>query len=188
MNPVSRSEILDFATYGDTRPATKLEMQTVKGPRRVHLGEHLTFLFENHETIRHQVQEMVFIERLVREADIQHEIDTYNEILGGAGELGCTLLIEIESAEERAVLLKQWLGLPEHCYLVLPDGSRVRASHDARQIGEDRVSSVQFMKFDTRGAIPVSIGCDHPHLSIEAELPAAAREALEQDLAVDRTP
>ena len=31
---------------------------------------------------------MMRAERIVREADIQHELDTYNALLGGDGELG----------------------------------------------------------------------------------------------------
>ncbi len=60
------------------------------------MGPHLTFLFENHDTIRYQVLEMVRTERMVKDADIRHEVDTYNELLGARGELGATLLIELD--------------------------------------------------------------------------------------------
>ena len=39
-------------------------------------------------TVRYQVQEMIRAERMTREEDIRHELETYNELLGGRGELG----------------------------------------------------------------------------------------------------
>src|SRR5262245_56371981 len=95
MKPVERNEIVDYATYEDMRDKFRREVIDVKAPRRIHVGEYITLLFENHTTVRYQIQEMMRAERIVRESDIRHEIDTYNELLGKDGELGCTLLIEI---------------------------------------------------------------------------------------------
>lgn len=185
MKPVNRNEILDFVTYGEQRDEIRAKIMEMKKPRRVHVGEYLTFLFENTNTIRYQVQEMVRVERMVKEADIQHEVDTYNELLGAKGELGCTLLIEIDSEEERNVKLRKWLPLTEHLYLKLEDGTKIRAIYDSRQIGEDRLSSVQYLKFDTKGKTPVAIGSDFSELNIETELNESQFQALDQDLKSD---
>src|SRR5688572_25594388 len=117
MRKVQRSDVLDFKTYNDRRDAYRARILEEKQKRRVHLGEHLTFLFESTDTVLYQVQEMMRLEQTVREAEIQHEIDTYNQLLGEEGELGCTLLIEIDDAAERARKLAAWLGLPEHLYI-----------------------------------------------------------------------
>ena len=114
MRKVTRSEIVDFQTYNDRRDAIRKQVLEIKRPRRVLVGDCLNFLFENTETIRYQVQEMMRAEKIVREKDIQHELDTYNELLGGTRELGCTLLIEIDDPAVRAERLKEWLSLPEH--------------------------------------------------------------------------
>ena len=182
MKPVERAEIIDYVTYQETRDALRESIFAVKAPRRVHIGEYLTVLFENHETMRYQIQEMVRAERMVKEADIQHEIDTYNELLGGEGELGCTLLIEIEDPAVRNEKLAQWWRLPEKTYLLLEDGTRVRATFDERQRGDDRVSSVQYLKFDTGGRVPVAAGVDLSELQAEARLNSEQRRALEEDL------
>ena len=79
----------------------------LKDRRRVRVGDHLTFLFENRETVRYQIQEMLRIERIVETAAIRHELDTYNEQIPAEGELSATLLIEYEStvaAEEDAIV------------------------------------------------------------------------------------
>ncbi|HXK09644.1 MAG TPA: DUF3501 family protein [Vicinamibacteria bacterium] len=184
MKTVRRDEILDFVTYEEHRGDVRGSAMRAKDARRVHVGPHLTFLFENHETIRYQIQEMMRAERMVKEADIRHEIETYNELLGGPGEVGCTLLIELDSPVERADKLVRWLDLPQHLYALRADGGKAYARYDERQVGETRVSSVQYLKFDVGGKAPAAIGCDHPdpELRHEATLTPEQRNALQADL------
>ena len=184
---VQRSEILDYVTYTERRDALRAEAMAAKKLRRYHVGPHLTFLFENDLLVRYQVQEMMRVERIVKEADIQHELETYNEISGGAGQLGCTMMIEIDDIATRNVLLSGWLGLNDTLYLEMPDGTQVKPSFDARQVGDDRLSAVQYLVFDVKGAVPVAIGCDFDHELVNARLEFAPeqRAALEADLTED---
>jgi len=182
MRPIGREEILDYVTYSEKRDETRGEAMKHKDARRIHLGEYLSFLFENRETVRYQIHEMMRIEQIVKESDIQHEIDTYNELIGGPGELGCSLLIEIDDPGERDTRLTAWLGLPEHIYLRLENGKKAYAIFDRRQVGETRLSSVQYLKFDTKGKLPVAVGTDHPELTDEVKLSELQRQALAQDL------
>jgi hypothetical protein len=184
MRKVERGEILDHVTYGERREAIRDEAMRHKDARRVVLADGLlTFLFENPVTVRYQVLEMVRAERIVREADIQHELDTYNELLGGSGELGVTLLIAVVDPVERPARLAALRTLPDHVFAVLEDGARVAARYDARQVGEERLSSVQFLKFDTGGRVPVALRVEHPALAAEGVLAPAQRAALAADLA-----
>lgn len=183
MRRVRRQDLLDWATYADRRATLRAAAMAAKEQRRVHAGDCLTFLFESFETVRYQIQEMMRAEKIVREEDIAHEIETYNELLGGDGELGCTLLIEIEDGSTRATKLREWLELPEHVYVALADGRRVYAAFDERQRGSDRVSSVQYLKFATAGETPFAVGSDLPELAVEASLTADQRAALALDLA-----
>ena len=182
MKKVERSEILDYVTYEEQRDEIRASAMRAKDIRRIHLGENLTFLFENHETIRYQVLEMVRTEKLVKEADIQHEIDTYNELIGGSGEVCATLLIEIADEAERSQKLSDWVGLPDKLYLKLEDGTKAFAQPDIRQNEDEKISSVQFLKFDCGGKTPVAIGSDLESLRVEADLSELQRKALEGDL------
>jgi len=182
MRSAKREEILDYQTYEAQRPQFQSEVFAVKAARRVHVGRCLTFLFENDVTVRYQVQEMMRAERIVKGKDIRHELETYNALLGGAGELGCTLLIEIDDPVERASKLREWLHLPEHIYLLLHEGSRVRPKFDEAQIGADRLSSVQYLKFPVGNAIPRAIGIDLPGIEEETQLTAEQVRALTADL------
>ena len=182
MKQVTRQEILDYVTYEEQRDKLRKKIMKIKNLRRINVGGVLSFLFENTDTVRYQIQEMVRVERIVKETDILHEIKTYNELLGNLGELGCTLLIEIDDSEERQEKLIQWLDLPNHLYLILEDGSRIRASFDERQIGDSRLSSVQYIKFNTGGKTPVAIGSDLPLLKAETAFTAEQQKALSEDL------
>jgi hypothetical protein len=181
MNRVERAEILRLEEYDARRVEIRSRVMGEKRLRRVHVGP-LTFLFENADTVRYQVQEMVRAERLYRDEEIQHELDTYNELLGGPGELGCSLLIELTDPAERDAKLRAWRGLPAHLYARLADGRRVRPRFDARQVGDDRLSSVQYLKFPVGGEAPVALGCDLPELTLETPLGPAQRAALQEDL------
>jgi hypothetical protein len=180
---VERSDIVDFATYEDGRSMTRPPALAAKRARRLHLHENLTLLFENSDTLRYQIHEVMRVERMVREADILHEIATYNAILGAPGELGCVLLIEITDETQRRRFLNEWLGLQERLYVVLDDGSRVFARFDPAQVGQDRISAVHYLQFPVDGRVPVAIGTDFEGLESELTLMPEQVAALTEDLA-----
>ena len=181
MPKVHRSEILDFLTYGEQRDRIRAEAMAAKALRRVHLGEHLTFLFENHTTIRYQILEMVRAEQMVKESLIQHELDTYNAVLGDDGELGCTLLIEISDEAERAILLHRWRDLPGHIFMAFTDGTREAASFDAEQMNDEKLSSVQFLKFAVGSRTPNGLVTDLPELACQIHFSVETKGALMDD-------
>lgn len=183
MKTVRREDLVDYVSYQERRETERPRAMAEKQRRRIHVGPHLTFLFENADTMRYQIQEMMLAERLVREADIRHELETYNEVLGGPGELGATLLIEIESPAERDEKLRSWLDLPQRIYARLEDGSLIRPSFDPRQVSDGRLSAVHYLKFATSGRVPVSLGCDLPGMAVETPLDPQQRQALAEDLA-----
>jgi hypothetical protein len=185
VKPVVREEVLDHVTYSERREAIRASAMRAKDLRRVHVSPHLTFLFENPETVRYQVLEMVRAEQMVREADIRHELETYNALLGEPGDLGCTLLIEIEDERARPALLRAWRDLPGQVFLKLADGRTIPARWDEFQMDAERLSSVQFLRFPVSGGQPIGIRVTHPALAVEVELSPETRQALAQDLAAE---
>lgn len=147
MQPVDISEIKNIADYELERDAWRPHVLALKERRRIRLGDHLTFLFENRETVRYQIQEMMRIERIVRAQDIAHEVATYNELIPAQGELSASLLIEYETEAERNVKLRELLGLERHLWVEVTGAGRTPAIFDERQIATDRISSVQYVKF-----------------------------------------
>lgn len=188
MRPVEISEILSIADYEKERESIRPHMMALKDRRRIRVGGHLTFLFENRDTVRYQIQEMMRIERLAKPEEIAHEVETYNELIPEQGQLVATLLIEYETPAERDVHLKQLLGLEKHIW-VEAGGERTPALFDDRQIGETRLSSVQYVKFSLTPkqmtAFPqeAKLVIDHPYYHFDYALNAGERAELAPDFA-----
>ncbi|MEZ4454765.1 MAG: DUF3501 family protein, partial [Nannocystaceae bacterium] len=77
--------------------------------------------------------------------------------------------------------------LPRHLYVITEGGAEVRATWDPRQVGDGRLSSVQYLKFPVAGRVPVAVGVDHPELTVRVELRPETRAALAADLAASST-
>lgn len=187
MNPVELSEIKTIADYEIARQMLRPTMMALKDRRRIRAGNHMTFLFENRETVLYQIQEMIRIERTVEPAAIRHEVDTYNELIPFRGELSATLLIEYDSPEERQVALHDLVGLEHHVWIAVADQPPAQARFDTRQISTDRLSSVQYVKFPLtpeqrrRWSQGARVVIDHPKYAAEAALTGEQLEELAHD-------
>lgn len=188
MNPIEISEIKNIADYEIERKTLRPRIIALKDRRRIRVGAHLTFLFENRDTVRYQIQEMMRIERIVEADAIRHEVDTYNELIPFRGQLSATLLIEYDSPEERNVALHNLRGLEEHVWIAVAELHLARARFDTRQISNDRLSAVQYVKFPLtpeqrvawrRG---VRLLIDHPTYQAEAVLSDQQIDELAADL------
>ena len=182
MRPIAVSEIKNLVEYELERETWRPLVMALKERRRIRVGDHLTFLFENRDTVRYQIQEMLRIERIVKPAEVAHEVETYNELIPAAGELSACLLIEYESAEERDIRLRELLGLENHIWL-----AGAQARFDDRQISTDRISAVQYVKFpltpEQAAQFPsgAKLVVDHPHYQAERVLLLAELAELSVD-------
>jgi Protein of unknown function (DUF3501) len=197
MKPVDRGEVLGLADYEMVRERFRARVVAEKRGRRVALGDKASVLFENRDTVLLQIQEMLRTERITRPAAIQHEIDTYNELLPGDGELSCTLMIEIADAAEREAFLRAANGLERHVWLVAGE-LRVGARASDRFTGDSpgRTTAVHYLKFplptdlaaalrkapgDPRELPSLHLEVDHPAYLARAPLPAGLVVALGED-------
>jgi len=189
MQPVALEEIKNIAEYELERENWRPHVLSVKDRRRIRVGDHMTFLFENRDTVRYQVQEMMRIERIVRQHDIEHELHTYNELIPKPNGLGASLLIEYETPELRAVWLRKLLGLENHVWIAVGDTPPVKASFDTRQIATDRISSVQYVSFQftpdqvKKFAAGAKVVVDHPDYTAETVLTRVQLNELASDFA-----
>ncbi|MFM2153995.1 MAG: hypothetical protein RL199_2430 [Pseudomonadota bacterium] len=192
MQPVQRSEILDLAAYEALRDGVRAEVLSLKAARRVGLGGHMTLLFENRDTVRYQVQEMLRVERLVAEREILHELATYNELVPGDGELSATLLLEYPDEVQRDRQLRALVGLEQALSLRVGGLPPVPAMFDTRQVSTERISSVHYVRWALPGPHRAAfksaglggdarIVVDHPSYRAEAVLLPAQVMALAQD-------
>ncbi len=193
MKPVTLKEIIPYEQYEILRPRLRPLIIAEKERRRLAVGEHLTLLFENGQTVWYQVEEMVRSERIRDEDAIRHEIDTYNELLPRPGELTATMLIEYSDDAQRDYALRALVGLERHFWVRIGD-RREPARFDTRQIATDRVSAVQFVRFPLGGldqdeflkfsaAGKIAIEADHPELTARGPITGPIAKALAGDLA-----
>ena len=104
-------DIADVRAYERERDTFRPHVIELKRRRRVHLGTVVTFVFENRDTIRFQIQEMARVEKLISDADIQVELDTYNPMVPDPGQVCATMFIELTSDDQ----MREWLPkLVEH--------------------------------------------------------------------------
>jgi hypothetical protein len=188
------SDILDIARYESVRPDYRQRVIEHKAARRVEVGESVSLTFEDRETVRYQIQEMARVERLVDPRRIAHEIEVYAELLPTERELAATLFIQIPEMDRIRDELDRLLGIDECVVLEIGDGggsSSVRAVFDERQLEEDRISAVHYLRFPLSaaqrerllGGAPARIVIDHPAYHHSAELSPETRASLCRDLA-----
>jgi hypothetical protein len=188
MAAIRPSEILDLGDYERARPELRARAMAARAARRVSIGPAATIVFENRETVRYQIQEMLRAERIVGSAEIAHEIETYSELLPGPGELSATLMLEFPDAVERPRRLAELVGLERHVVLEV-GAARVPARFDPQQLDPERVSAVQFVRFPLGDALaalrrgaPARLAIDHPCYGHTADLPPAVVAAILSDL------
>ncbi len=197
MKIIDRAEVLGLAEYEQVRERFRSRVIAEKKVRRVQVGPHVTVVFENRDTVLLQIQEMLRTERITRAAAIQHEIDTYNELVPGEAELSCTLMVAIPEKEAREAFLVAAAGLERHVWLESP-GVRVRARSAPRDGAvAERTTAVHYLKFALPGVMlgalrgagreedtltQVELVIDHPACPARAVLPVATLVALGQDL------
>jgi len=200
MRPLALAEIVDIDAYEPLRDAYRARVVAAKRARRMTVGDRVMLLFENRETVRFQVQEMLRVERIRAPEKIQHELDVYNELLPQRGDLSATLMIEITEPGTVRAELDRLLGIDACVFLVLGDTAsavRVRARFDSSQLEADRISAVHYLRFPLSDeatarlrdpAIAAQIAIDHDHYRVASALPHALRASLVADLDSDPAP
>lgn len=197
MRPLAPEEVVPLERYEAQRAHFRDTVIAHKRRRRLPVGEKVSLLFEDRETLRFQVQEMLCVERISDPARVRYELDVYNELMPGERELSATLFVEITDAPSIRPELDRLVGIDEHVFLELGSGAdseRVHAHFDAKQFEDDRISAVQYIRFalseeqarrfqDLRE--PARLHVDHPNYDRRAELRGGLRESLAHGLTAD---
>jgi len=186
-------DIVDMRAYERERDDFRRRIIELKRIRRVAIGPLMSIVFENTETMRWQVQEMARVERMLRDEQIEHEVETYNQLIPDPGELSGTLLLELTSDEQLREWLPKLVGIERHIVFAFPDGTTApgKASDEDEQrlTREETTAAVHFLRFAFTPAQiaafeagPVRLGSDHPAYPHMTELDAAQRASLAADL------
>ncbi len=193
MPAIQRDSLMTLEGYAKARKEFRARVLEHKKARTVHLGDHVTLIFEDELTLRYQIQEMLRIEKAFEEDAIQDELDAYNPMVPDGSNFKATMLIEYEDADERRAALTKLKGIEDRVWIAVQSFAKVFAiaDEDLPRENEVKTSAVHFLRFELshematamkRGA-GLAIGIDHP--AYQAENPAvgaATRDSLAADL------
>jgi hypothetical protein len=191
MRKLTAADIKDLREYERERDAFRAEIIATKKKRRIPLGDLMTIVFENAATMRFQIQEMARAERMLRDEQIAHELDTYNELIPADGELSGTLFIEITDSEALEYWLPRLVGIHEHLQFVVGDTVVPGRAEDVERLTrEETTTTVHYLKFaftpEQQQAFetgPVRLVVDHPEYQADVTLTAEQHEELVGDFA-----
>lgn len=189
---LTRDDFLPPAEYQPVRRERRRRLSEVKRQRQVEIGPIAIIHFENLETVRHQIQEMLYIEK-GGDAQLKEELEAYGPLIPQGTELVATVMFEIDDPVRRDLALRALGGVDQHFFLEIgaervtgrPDGEVERTRDDGK------TSAVHFLRFPMTnaqaaafkaGAAALRVGCDHPGYGHLAVIGEASRAELARDL------
>jgi hypothetical protein len=191
---IKRESLWTLETYAKERAQFRARVMEHKRHRTLHLGPHLTLIFEDELTVRYQIQEMLRSERLFEEEAICAELDAYNPLVPDGSNWKATLMLEYTDPAEREAKLQKLIGIEDRVWVQPQSCSRVYAiaDEDLERENDEKTSSVHFLRFEFAPAIretilrgaQVSAGVDHPGYSATVDtLDPQLADSLRRDLA-----
>jgi len=190
-NILKREDLFSLEEYAEQRSNIRKNVMVVKKNREVNLGEHIRLLFENHQTVQYQIQEMLRIEKIFESTGIQEELDVYNPLIPDGSNLKATMMIEYTDVDERTKALSNLIGIEKSIYFQISNHQNVYAicNEDLERETDEKTSSVHFMRFEFNQAMiadfckgaNVKIGVSHPNYHCEIILEKRVQEELNQD-------
>ncbi len=193
MRKIELKDVLDLTAYEKKRPEIRSRLIKHKDERRIHVGPKVTYLLETYDTMWYQVQEMTRAERIVSEEGITGELNTYNELIPERNQISASMFIEISDVEERKSFLTKIVDLPDHTYLMV-DSVKISPEFDPRQGSDDKLSSVQYVKFIltpdqadkfNQAGTKIIFGFDHEEYTCEYTLSGKEKRTLFGDMQTD---
>ena len=194
MAKITHDSLMTLEAYAKARDGFRARVMAHKKHRTLHLGDHVTLIFEDELTMRYQVQEMLRAEKIFEEASIQGELDTYNPLVPDGANWKATMMIEYADIEERRAMLAKLIGADGRVWVQAAGQPRVYAiaDEDLERETAEKTSAVHFLRFELtpvmiaalRQGAALAMGIDHP--AYQAKIGAvseAVRASLLADLA-----
>lgn len=189
---ITKDSLLTLEAYSKIRKTGKPAVIAHRRLRSVHLGEHITLQFEDEQTIRRQIQEMLFIEKIFEEDGIQGEIEAYAPLVPDGTNWKATMLIEYPDPNERKRELARLIGVEDRMFVEVEGHPRVYAiaDEDLDRENDEKTSAVHFVRFEfapaareaVRAGAAVKLGCDHAHYPAHVSISPETLASLAGDL------
>jgi hypothetical protein len=191
MSKLNRTSLWSLEDYAEQRPEFRAQVIAHKKNRRIALGAHATFYFEDFLTMKYQVQEILRTERIFDGTEIEEELEAYNPLIPDGTNLKATFMIEYSDENERREALAGLVGVEHKLWLQVGNTERVYgiANEDLERSTEEKTSAVHFLRFELsadqiqamRAGETAVFGSDHPNLPETATLTDAQQQSLAAD-------
>ena len=193
MGIITRNSLLSLEAYHKERPAIREKAIKERRLRTVHLGDHLTLIFENEFLMRYQIQEMLRVEKTFEEEGIEDELNAYNPMVPSGSDFKATMMIEYPNEADRKVALAKLVNVEHQMFIEVEGQPRVYAiaDEDLERSTADKTSAVHFMRFDLtedmkralKAGAQMMLGCDHRGYPMHVQtLPSETLASLVSDL------
>ncbi|HET6369613.1 MAG TPA: DUF3501 family protein [Nitrospiria bacterium] len=192
MEKLSLKDILPLTEYERIREDFRKKVIEIKRRRRVVIGDLISLTFENRQTVKFQIQEMMHAEQMREEEKIEEEVETFNDLIPGKRELSATLFIEVEEQQKIREVLDSFKGIDDGRSLYLQIGDeKIFGIFEAGRSTEEKISSVHYVKFPLtdrqaedfiRGSRPAALIVDHRNYKMATAITPETREELAKDL------
>ncbi len=193
MKKIELSEVKNIYEYEKIREDFRRYIIDLKKKRRIEVGNRVSLVFENRDTVLFQIQEMMRAERMVDDNEIKFEVDTYNELIPEKNELSATLFIEVDDPQLLRPVLDSFIGLDKgnYVYLQIGDKHKIYAEFEEGHSKDDRISAVHFIKFKFKPEQiddfknpdnEIKLVIEHPNYKAFAKISEETRKELIKDL------
>ncbi|MBL0089716.1 MAG: DUF3501 family protein [Ideonella sp.] len=192
MTTITRESLMTLEAYAKYRKAHKPEIIAHRRLRSVQLGEHINLQFEDEQTIRYQIQEMLRIEKIFEEEGIQSEIEAYAPLVPDGSNWKATMMIEYTDPHERKRELARLIGVEDRMFVEVEGHARsyAIADEDLDRENDEKTSAVHFVRFEfgaaareaVRAGAAVKLGCDHTHYPAHVVIAPETLACLAGDL------
>jgi Protein of unknown function (DUF3501) len=189
---ITRESLMSLEAYAKARKEFRAKAIAHKRLRTVHIGEHVTLLFEDELTIRYQIQEVLRVEKTFEEAGIQDELDAYTPLVPDGRNFKATMMIEYIEEVERREALTKLKGIEDKTWIQVEGSNKVYAiaDEDLERENETKTSAVHFLRFELteemaaalKYGVSLSMGVDHLHYNLATPVNNETRTALVADL------
>ena len=192
MELLKQTDLMNIIDYEKVREKYRKDIIDYKKERRLSLGPNITITFENHKTMKFQIQEMMRAERMVHDRQIKEELDIYNSLLPEKNGLSATLFIEVTKETQIHSVLNKFIGLTVGNNLYFQIGEqKVFARFEEGREETGKISSVHYLQFDLdeknitdflNDGIAVAITIDYNDYQYSEILTKTMRSSLIEDL------
>ena len=191
MKKLTTEDMLSLEEYDKSREEIKSNLMSHKKNRSIKIGDNVLLLFEDYQTIKYQVQEMLRIEKIFKQKDIQEEISAYEALIPDGNNLKATMLIMYTDINERKVMLNRLHDLENNVWLSINNSKRIFAisDEDLERSREEKTSAVHFLRFQLdqdlidlfRKSDNIVFGVDHKEYNLQVKPDQKTIESLSKD-------